>query len=170
MSIMDSYETDFHAWALEQAVLLRDADRRQLVDFARVAEEIEGLALAERRVVERGLVAALIGLIRVAAGPGPKERRRLERDVLTALLDASDGFTPSMREHIDMGTLWGRARKRALRDADLDGQVIPNLQEVCPFALDQILEEGVEVDTLAAIHILNNVVPDVPPDEGDELR
>lgn len=167
---MDLYEADFHAWALEQAALLRDPGRRGQADFDRVAAEIEDLAREQLRVVEKGLVSAFVGLIRGVGDLGPEGRRRTEREVLTALLDASDGFTPSMRAHVDLGSLWGRARTRARRYADLDGQVLTDPGETCPFTLDQLLAEDLEVDQLLAIHILTNVVPDVPPDEGDEPR
>jgi hypothetical protein len=167
---MDLYETDFHAWALEQSALLRDQDRRGQADFARVAEEIEGLAHAARRDVERDLGVALIGLIRLAARPGPEERSALRGAALTAILDASDGLTPSMRTHIDLGALWVRARKRARREAKMNGQAWTDPGETCPFTLDHLLREEVEIDQLLALHILANVVPDVPPDEGDELR
>jgi hypothetical protein len=167
---MDLYEADFHAWALRQAALLRDPGRRGQADFDRVAAELECLAREELRVVERGLVSAFIGLIRGAGGLGPEGRRRTEREVLTALLDASDGFTPSMRGRLDLGELWGRARNRSRREAELDGQAWADPGETCPFTLDQLLAEDVEVGQLLAAHILTNVVPDVDPAEGDELR
>lgn len=170
MSVPDPYETDFHAWALAQAALLRSEDQRGRADFDRIAEEIEDLAHTARREVERDLRAALTGLIGLTAGPDPKRRRALERDVLTALLDAGDGFTPSMREQIDLGSLWGRARTRARRYADLDGEAWTDPGETCPFTLDQLLAEDVGADQLLATYILTNVVPDVPPDDGDELR
>lgn len=167
---MDMYETDFHAWALAQAALLRVEDQRGRADFARIAEEIEGLGRSARQEVERDLRAALTGLIKIMAGPGRKERHVLERDVLTALLDASDGFTPSMREQIDVVALWGRARTRVRREVALSGEAWTDPGETCPFSLDQLLAEGAGVDQLLALHVLNTVVPDIPPDEGDELR
>lgn len=167
---MDLYEADFHAWALEQAALLRDPDRRGQADFDRVAAELECLAREELRVVEKGLVSAFIGLIQSAGDLGPEGRRRTEREVLTGLLDASDGFTPSMRERLDLGELWGRARNRARREAELIGRGWTDPGETCPFTLDQLLAEDVEVGPLLAAHILTNVVPDVDPDEGDEPR
>lgn len=167
---MDTYETDFHAWALAQAALLRSEDQRSRADFDRVAEEIEDLAQTARRDVERDLRAALTGLIGLMAGPDPKRRRALERDALTALLDAGDGFTPSMRERIHIAELWERVRARLRREAELSGEAWTDPGETCPFTLDQLLAEDVGVDQLLALHILTNVVPDVPPDGGDELR
>ena len=60
MAVPDSYETDFHAWALEQAAFLRAEAERDRPDFERVAEEVEGLAIAERRVVDQNLTAHII--------------------------------------------------------------------------------------------------------------
>ena len=167
---MDLYEADFHAWVLEQAALVRDPDRRGQADFGRIAAELEHLAGEEIRVVEKGLVGAFIGLIRGAGDLGPEGRRRMEREVLTALLDASDGFTPSMGERLDLGELWGRARNRARREAELIGRGWTDPGETCPFTLDQLLADDVEVGPLLAAHILTHVVPDVDPDEGDEPR
>ena len=111
--------------------------------------------------MEHDLRAALTGLIGIMAGPGRKERRAL---------DAGDGFTPSMREQIDVVALLGRARTRVRQEAALSGEAWIDPGETCPFSLDQLLAEGAGVDQLLALHVLNNVVPDVPPDEGDELR
>ncbi len=38
----DAYETDFYAWAMEQAALLR-AGRLDAADIANIAEEIESM-------------------------------------------------------------------------------------------------------------------------------
>ncbi len=44
----ETYETDFYAWAMEQAALLR-AGRLSSADIANIAEEIESIGRAEKR-------------------------------------------------------------------------------------------------------------------------
>jgi hypothetical protein len=45
-----------------------------------------------------------------------------------------------MRQRIDLGKAYGRARRR-VREMTIDGQSALPLPETCPFTLDQLLNE-----------------------------
>lgn len=55
------YETDFHAWTLEQSKLLKNGDLEQL-DIINLAEEIESLGKQQRQEL-RNRLGVLIGLM-----------------------------------------------------------------------------------------------------------
>ena len=57
------YEQDFHAWAMEQAALLR-AGKLDCIDVANLAEEIESMARSERRELVNRLTVVLLHLLK----------------------------------------------------------------------------------------------------------
>jgi|SRR5208337_2935442 len=59
----DVYETDFYAWAMEQAALLR-AGHLAAADAANIAEEIESLARGEKRELVDRLAILLLHLLK----------------------------------------------------------------------------------------------------------
>ena len=53
------HETDFHAWANEQASLLR-AGKFSIADIQNIAEEIESIGRSEKRELVRVLTVLLL--------------------------------------------------------------------------------------------------------------
>ena len=65
----EAYETDFYAWAMEQAALLR-AGRLDAADIANIAEEIESMGRGERRELVNRLTILLLHLLKWQFQPG----------------------------------------------------------------------------------------------------
>ncbi len=65
----NAYQTDFYAWALEQAALLRDG-RFASADVANVAEEIESMGRGEKRELVDRLTVLLLHLLKWRFQPG----------------------------------------------------------------------------------------------------
>ena len=65
----DAYETDFYAWAMEQAALLR-AGRFAAADIANIAEEIESMGRGEKRELVNRLTILLLHLLKWQFQPG----------------------------------------------------------------------------------------------------
>jgi len=65
----DAYETDFYAWAMEQAVLLR-AGKVGAADSANIAEEIESLGRGEKRELVDRLAILMAHLLSWQYEPG----------------------------------------------------------------------------------------------------
>src|SRR5262245_40176638 len=61
MSRPNQYETDFHAWAFDQAQRLRAGEP---IDTANVAEELEGLGGEEQQTLESHLTVLLLHLLK----------------------------------------------------------------------------------------------------------
>ncbi len=68
------YETDFYAWADEQATLLLNGDR-SAADVAHIAEEIESMARREKHEFADRLTVLLIDLLNWQFQPGFRSSR-----------------------------------------------------------------------------------------------
>ena len=64
-----SYHTDFYAWTVEQATLLREG-RLGSADVANIAEEIESMGRAEKRELANRLTILLLDLLKWHFQPG----------------------------------------------------------------------------------------------------
>lgn len=65
----ETYQTDFYAWAMEQAALLRSG-RLSSADVANIAEEIESMGRTERRELVNRLAILLLHLLKWRFQPG----------------------------------------------------------------------------------------------------
>jgi hypothetical protein len=65
----ETYQTDFYAWAMEQAALPR-AGRLSSADVANIAEEIESMGRAERRELVNRLAILMLHLLKWRFQPG----------------------------------------------------------------------------------------------------
>ena len=69
-----SYETDFHAWAMHNAELLRQGRLTDL-DVEHIAEELESMGASERRELLSRLQVLLLHLLKSAADHQPSVAR-----------------------------------------------------------------------------------------------
>jgi hypothetical protein len=114
MKLLEQYDNDLMAWALEQAQMLR-AGNYSCVDAENVAEELEAMARSERRELRNRLHILLLHLLkwqtrpgdRKRMGPGWKITMREQRRQIFSLLAQS----PSLRVSLDylMIDAWGWA-------------------------------------------------------------
>lgn len=135
------YDRDFHAWATEQAALLR-AGRLAEADVEHIAEEIEALGRAERRELVNRLAVLLLHLLKWAYQPERRgkswrltieeQRRRLARHLRD---------NPSLRawQAEALAEAYGDAVLRAERETDLPRDVFP---WSCPYGFEQVLDGG----------------------------
>ena len=65
----ETYQTDFYAWAMEQAALLRGG-RLSSADVANIAEEIESMGRTERRELVNRFAILLLHLLKWRFQPG----------------------------------------------------------------------------------------------------
>jgi hypothetical protein len=133
------YERDFHAWAEEQARLLR-AGLIAEADLSHIAEEIETLGASERRELESRLKVVLQHLLKWRYQPAKRSSGWAgtiaeQRDQLDSLLRQS----PSLRHLLPDYT--GYAYPKARRAAALETGLAPeSFPERCPFAEAQVLD------------------------------
>ncbi|MBK1631032.1 hypothetical protein CKO31_09820 [Thiohalocapsa halophila] len=141
MTEATSYDTDFHAWALRNAELLREG-RLDELDVEHIAEELESMGASERRELLNRLQVLLLHLLKHQYQP---ERRgkswqltiNHQRTAIERLLEQS----PSLARMLGAENL-GKVYRKAVRDAvietDLDGHLFP---DDCPYSLEQLLAD-----------------------------
>jgi len=133
------YDTDFYAWAEEQATLLRSGRFSQL-DIAHVAEEIEDLGKRERRALESRLGVLLGHLLKwrfQADYPNRKSWRatiNAQRRSIAKLLDDNPSLRPQLHELLP--SAYADAVDLAVAETPLDYDAFP---QQCPWTIDEIL-------------------------------
>jgi hypothetical protein len=132
------YETDFHAWANEQAELLR-AGKISEADIPNIAEEIESMGRSEKRELVSRLTVLLMHLLKWQFQPGlrgkswhstiKEQRYRLDRHL---------HHNPSLRSHVAeaMEESYALAVIRGERETALDGASFPSTS---PFTFDEAM-------------------------------
>jgi hypothetical protein len=140
----NSYEADILLWSEHQAALLKrlaDGERvNDQVDWPNVVEEVESVGRSQLSAVRSLLLQALIHMLKAEAWPLSRDAPTWRADALRFRSDASEAFSPSMRQRIDMPALYAKAR-RLLPEA-IDGQPPLPVPEVCPVTLDELLGDG----------------------------
>lgn len=134
------YREDFHAWAMQNAQLLRQG-RLAEIDIENIAEELEDMGASKERELESRLGVLLAHLLKWVYQPERRgtswratieeQRRRIER-VLRK--------NPSLKAKLDeaFADAYGDARLIAMRETGMEKKTFP---ETSPFSLAQTLSE-----------------------------
>jgi hypothetical protein len=133
----DLYEHDILEWSERQADLLRrvaNGERRNAVDWPNVIEEIADVGSAQLNSVRGCLRQAMIHLLKIHLAPDDLAREHWLTELDAFLDDAAERFSPSMRQRIDLGGVFAKARARVLRR--VSDQALP---ATCPWTLDELL-------------------------------
>ena len=62
-----------------------------------------------------------------------------------------NAYRPSMRDKIDMASLWRRARRKVTASFADHGEPQPVLPAACPFTLDELIDPDLDVERLVAM-------------------
>lgn len=137
----DLHETDLYLWTQAQAALLR-AGRWQEVDLKHLAEEIESVGGSQKSEIRNRLAILIQHLLKWEFQPQKRKygwrasivEQRLQID---GLLDVS----PSLAAWPGavLAKAYRLARIRAAEETGLGERGFP---ETCPYALEQILDDG----------------------------
>ena len=133
------YDRDFHAWANQQASLLRTGSFGD-VDIENLAEEIESLARREKRTLANHLEALLTLLLRWTVQPSLHSRAwRLLIEKQRRKIADHLGESPSLRPMIP--AMAKRAYEFALLRAEIEtGFEDSRFPAECPWLLKNILK------------------------------
>jgi len=148
----DLYWDDTLLWSEQQAARLRRlaaGERVNDVDWEHVIEEIEDVGKAELRACTSLLRKAIEHLLKVQGWPGHPASEHWRNEIVVFLADAEGAFTPSMRQNIDLASYYRRAL-RDVRAMTTDGSGPSALPESCPFALDDLLADDLDLNGLLA--------------------
>lgn len=135
------YEEDVHAWAGQQAALLR-ARRFDELDLERLIDEVEEVGASLKRSARSRMRRIIEHLLKLDHSPAKDPRGGWYDTVLTQRSDLRDELTPSItRElHAELPELYGRARSDAAvslrkHNENTAADALPGNR---PYTLDQI--------------------------------
>ncbi len=143
-----AYELDFHAWAQEQAALLR-AGRVSDIDATHIAEEIEALGRIERRELTSRLSVLLLHLLKWSFQPERRGRSweltiKEQRRQIARHLKNNPSLKPWIEEA--MADAYGDAVLRAELEMNLLRDMLP---WSCPYQFEQAVDEAFWPDLAA---------------------
>ena len=133
------YDTDFHAWATEQAALLR-AGKLSEADIENIAEEIESMGKNERNELVSRLTVLLVHLMKWRYQPELRGRSwRLTIEQQRLHLEDHLADNPSLKSQIDtlIAKAYRHARIETERETHLERATFPS---TCPFTFDQAMD------------------------------
>jgi hypothetical protein len=132
------YETDFYAWTVEQARLLRGGEL-SAIDTANIAEEIESLGRSDRRELKSRLIILIVHLLKWEKQANLRSKSwsatiREQRRKIEELLQESPSLRPFVAEVL------GEAYREAAEDAGEEtGLATTEFAAECPFGLEEVL-------------------------------
>lgn len=135
------YETDFYAWTIEQASLLRNQQWSQ-IDLHNLIEEIESLGKQQRQELRNHLSVLIGHLLKWQYQPENRSRSWLatirvqRRDISRLLKD-----NPSLKPYIDEALLeaYENGRDLAMGETNLPEETFPSNN---PYTVASILENN----------------------------
>lgn len=133
------YDTDFYAWANQQAALLR-AGQWQAADIEHIAQEIESMGKTEKRELVSRLTVLLLHLLKWQFQPerqGASWRatiRNQRRDITDLLHD-----NPSLKSLLPevLAAAYLRAADNAAAETNLPESTFP---PACPWSFAELLQ------------------------------
>lgn len=137
----NTYETDFHAWTVEQAALLRQG-RFGEADIPNIIEEIETLGRGEKRILRRLLEGLLTRLLRWQTQDGGRSGCwRAATEIWRLRLHQHLAESPSLRAtlHEEIARAWPFALYRAIRKTGFGYASFPRS---CPWSTEQVLDSA----------------------------
>ncbi|MGH3630259.1 MAG: DUF29 domain-containing protein [Sciscionella sp.] len=133
------YETDFAAWAGEMAAALRARAFDEL-DLENLAEEIEGLAIAQRKAVRSQLQRLMLHLLKQQLQP-ERDGASWRVSIISARNEILDDIedSPSLRAHLEQNIQ--RVYRFAIEEALGETGSSQKLPARCPWTLDELLAQ-----------------------------
>ena len=135
------YDEDVLEWSEHQARLLRRyAEGRpgnEAPDWTNIIEEVESVGRSQLSAVRSLLIQAIAHDLKAEAWPQSGEVPGWRAEARLSRLDAAEAYTPSMRQRIDVGDLYRKAR--SILPDSIDRQPPGPIPDTCPLTLDELL-------------------------------
>jgi hypothetical protein len=134
-----TYATDFYAWAIEQAALLRQG-RLSAADVEHIAAEIESMGRTEKRALARRLTVLLLHLLKwrfqpALRGNSWRNSVRIRRREIASLMEDNPSLRALLPAVID------KAYDIAVIEAETEtGLAETALSRACPWSYEQMMD------------------------------
>ncbi|MEO9190458.1 MAG: DUF29 domain-containing protein [Acetobacteraceae bacterium] len=141
----DLYDIDTLDWSERQAAFLRRVAAGERVndpdlDWPNIIEEVESVGRSQLSAVRSHIVLALLHDLKAEAWPLSREAPHWRAEAIGFRQEAAEAFAPSMRQRIDLPTLYAQALRRLPKS--IDGQAPLPVPSACPVTLDELLSEA----------------------------
>lgn len=135
------YESDFSAWAEQQARLLEER-RFDELDLDHLIEEVADLGVSERKTLFSHARQVLLHLLKLEFSPAQWPRRNWIDSVVSHRTDLDERLTASLRRELEaaMAAVYARARRDAAKGLKQDRLTEDALPSECPYTLDQLVD------------------------------
>lgn len=140
---------DPYAWALTQAALLRRGSLKSL-DREALSEFLEEWAAEMLATVRSQIVNLLAHAAKVARTRNPDVIGHWRSECVEFHDRLVDAYRPSMRDKIDIESLWRRAQRKVFASFDDHGEQRPALPVQSPVELDGLIDPDLDFDQLVA--------------------
>jgi hypothetical protein len=142
--MVSDYDTDILLWSERQGELLRRRAAGELIndvelDWPNIAGEIEDVGSNRLHAIESLLVQALRHMLKAEAWPLSRDAPNCRADAICFRQQARRKFVPSMRQKIDLASLYADAL--AATPETIDGRPPLPVPDVCPGTLAELLGE-----------------------------
>jgi len=138
---MINYQTDFYAWAQQQANLLKTGRLSEL-DIANLVEEVEDMSRSEKRALESRLIVLLVHLLKWKYQSERQGRSwHLTIKEQRVRLFKALKISPSLKNQLASVTsdAYDVAIFKAAKETKLDVTIFP---DTCPWSVAQILDDN----------------------------
>lgn len=137
-------DTDFHAWLVEQAALIR-AREYQRIDWDNLAEELEDMSAGLRRALKSDLEIVLQHLLKLQYEPSPNEWRGRSRGWKLSVAEHRSRILDILDESANLRNLVPelivKAYPRAVEQASIDiGRPEADFPTDSPWSAQEIME------------------------------
>ena len=134
------HDSDFYAWSLEQAALLRAGGVGD-VDLAAIAEEIESMGKTEKRELISRLTVLLLPLLKWQRQPGGRGNswRLSIADARDEIANSSPTIQAERPSSTRRASSYRYARRKAAIETDLAEETFP---AQCPWSFAEAVDAG----------------------------
>lgn len=134
------HDQDFHAWALQQAALLKQG-RLVEADIGHIVEELECMGASERRELIHRLAVLMAHLLKwrfqpELRGNSWRNTMAVQRFDVQELLEENPSLAASLNERMEKA--YRKSVMLAVRETGLSKAVFP---DTCPFSVEQLLND-----------------------------
>jgi hypothetical protein len=147
-----SREDDPFAWALELAAKVRHRQGAlALSDREALSEFLEEWAEEMLAAVRSQMVNLLSHAAKVANTRNPDVIGHWRSECIEFHDRLVDAYRPSMRDKIDIASLWRRAQRKVDASFRDNGEPLPTPAAQCPVTIDELIDPELDLDRLVRI-------------------
>lgn len=134
---IDSYETDFYQWTIEQTQALKEQNLDKL-DWENIIEEIEALGRSDYQAVVSLLTRIIQHRLKIDYANKPQTNRHWQAEIKAFSNTLRRRYSPSMKPKLELE--WQGIYSDAI-DLYLIDYPASDFPEICPYHLNEILNK-----------------------------